>query len=132
MAYNKEYYQKNKIKMLKSHKRYCDLNREEVRRYNKEHQREWRKNHPEKQIQRRIKQYNLLYDNWVQMWKDQDGKCKICRRKFLNPSDSCVDHNHKTGKVRGLLCDNCNHGIGCFDDNTKLMIKAIDYLLEEK
>lgn len=54
------------------------------------------------------------------------GKCGICRnrRKLI------VDHDHKTGKVRGLLCSACNSGIGCFKDNPKYLKKAIAYLAE--
>ena len=57
----------------------------------------------------------------------QDGKCAICS----NPQENrrlAVDHCHKTGKVRGLLCQGCNTGIGGLKDDTERIKKAIDYL----
>lgn len=39
-----------------------------------------------------------------------------------------TDHNHETGKIRGLLCANCNHGIGNFKDNIRLLFLAVEYL----
>jgi hypothetical protein len=54
--------------------------------------------------------------------------CQICSktdRRALN-----VDHCHTTGKVRGLLCDNCNKGLGLFRDDKDLLTSAINYLKE--
>lgn len=59
----------------------------------------------------------------------QKGVCAICKRsprgRVLH-----VDHDHVTGKVRGLLCDNCNHGLGKFKDSPGLLRIAADYLEE--
>jgi len=43
-----------------------------------------------------------------------------------------VDHNHDTGKVRELLCNTCNNGLGCFKDDPKLLQSAIKYLNKHK
>jgi hypothetical protein len=63
------------------------------------------------------------------MLADQDGKCAICwcksqgeRRRFA------VDHCHNSGKVRGLLCDNCNKGIGNLKHSPEILARAITYL----
>ena len=67
----------------------------------------------------------------------QGGGCAICgntitaqsvRRGMRNMRDLSVDHDHATGKVRGLLCYHCNSGLGHFKDNILVMCRAIDYL----
>lgn len=76
---------------------------------------------------KRIRSYGISVDLFNQMLVDQDSKCYICMGD--NGSIAlCIDHDHKTGKVRGLLCNKCNRALGLFADDTKLMIKAIDYL----
>ncbi len=59
------------------------------------------------------------------MLKSQDNKCLICGLEFIEP---CVDHCHKTGKIRSLLCQKCNTALGLFDDNPKLLKIATKYL----
>lgn len=74
--------------------------------------------------------YGLTPENYETMLKEQNNRCKICSETFT--STAHVDHCHTTGKVRGLLCGNCNHGLGKFKDNTKLLQNAITYLLETR
>lgn len=79
------------------------------------------------------RKYGLDIDEYNQMLKDQDNKCAICSYEFgQKPSDTYVDHNHSTGKVRGLLCQHCNSGLGYFRDNEDNLIKGIKYLQERK
>lgn len=60
---------------------------------------------------------------------DEDNKCAICNCSIeKNGKKLSVDHNHNTNCVRGLLCTKCNFGLGYFNDNKKLLLKAIDYL----
>lgn len=58
----------------------------------------------------------------------QNNACAICEIELNNPKYINVDHCHTTGKVRGILCHNCNFGLGQFKDNKKLLEAAIDYL----
>lgn len=54
--------------------------------------------------------------------------CEICGNVNIKDKALCIDHNHKTGQVRGVLCDSCNTGIGKLRDDATLLQKAIDYL----
>jgi len=76
----------------------------------------------------RVKQYGLTLEAYEQMYKIQNGQCSICSqpKKILS-----VDHDHSTGRVRGLLCKSCNHGLGFFYDNIALLMKAKLYLEKE-
>jgi hypothetical protein len=56
----------------------------------------------------------------------QKGFCAICGRERNRPLD--LDHNHKTGEPRGLLCRSCNNGLGLFEDDPKRLRAAADYL----
>lgn len=77
-----------------------------------------------------MKQYGLTLDDYKELQKKQNGKCAICGAEIGNSEGDrlYVDHNHKTGKVRGILCSNCNIGIGKFHDNISLLKRAIEYL----
>ena len=59
---------------------------------------------------------------------EQNDCCTICNNKFKNDYDCCLDHTHKTNKIRKVLCRTCNGGLGSFNDDTILLQKAIDYL----
>ncbi len=81
------------------------------------------------------KYFNLSLEQYNVMLENQDGKCAICNKEenILHhstkiPGSLCVDHDHKDGKTRGLLCSMCNFGIGYFKDSKQLLIKAIKYL----
>jgi hypothetical protein len=69
--------------------------------------------------------YNLTPNDYDRMVSDQNGVCAICGEA---PDRLFVDHNHSSGKVRGLLCHHCNSGIGLLKDDPALMIKAASYV----
>lgn len=73
--------------------------------------------------------FGLSLEDYLEMKRKQEDKCKICKT-FYTRTDLAVDHCHKTGKIRGLLCNKCNNGLGCYSDNIELMYAAIDYLCE--
>ena len=58
----------------------------------------------------------------------QGGGCMICGLTCVSGKRLAVDHDHKTGKIRDLLCSNCNGGLGKFQDSPELLIEAADYL----
>lgn len=72
--------------------------------------------------------YGLLPGGYKQLLDAQNGTCMICGTLPSSGKPLNVDHDHKTGKIRGLLCTACNHGLGCFEDDIMIMAKAIHYL----
>ena len=74
----------------------------------------------------RKKKYGITVDQLGEMLKLQDGKCSIC--KITLDEVFYVDHCHKTGKVRGVLCQDCNMGIGRLKDDPAILRSAISYL----
>lgn len=69
------------------------------------------------------KYYNILLE-------EQKDKCAICRiyRHCIDGKRLSVDHDHDTGRVRGLLCHNCNLSLGLVKDNTDTLVRMINYL----
>jgi hypothetical protein len=81
-----------------------------------------------------LKRYGLTPEEYKAMFDEQDGKCAICRREtsgllYGKPRGLSVDHSHEPdGKVRGLLCNNCNMAIGLLRDNPEFLRTAANYL----
>jgi hypothetical protein len=90
---------------------------------------QWRKNNPIKEREIYIKyKYKISPNSYQGLLIKQNGTCAICKQICtVNPNLS-VDHCHLTKKVRGLLCDRCNKGLGFFKDNPDLLIEANKYL----
>jgi len=117
-----------------------ERNRERARNYywaNREHCMQRAKNNNKLKSSQLRADYTLksLYGiehGWYQKtFEAQCGKCAICGRNNSGRSNSkrfCVDHNHATGEVRGLLCHPCNSGIGKLKDDISLLQSAIHYL----
>lgn len=75
------------------------------------------------------KTFDMSVDDYVFLFDKQKGLCAICERpQTLFTRRFHVDHCHKTGKIRGLLCANCNPGIGNLQDSPELLEKAAKYL----
>jgi hypothetical protein len=76
------------------------------------------------------RKYGITIDDYERMLEDQGGGCAICGE--TNPLKGknylCVDHCHTTGKVRGILCHDCNTGLGKFKDSEEFLRTAINYL----
>ena len=76
--------------------------------------------------------YGITLEDYNQMFASQSGRCAICN---IHEQESgkilCVDHDHNTGKVRGLLCSKCNAGIGLLGDDPDNLINAANYLREK-
>ena len=71
-------------------------------------------------------QYGLTEYDYKQILQHQKYRCGICRIKLHCPQ---VDHCHKTGRIRGLLCQGCNTALGGFKDRIRILRQAITYLV---
>ena len=107
---SKRNYQKNKDKKKIYDKQYNIINREKVSK--------------RKKFQHLKARYNLSEDQYNQLIASQGGRCYICN----DLTRLAVDHCHRTGKVRKLLCYPCNKGLGNFKENLDSMQNAIVYL----
>jgi hypothetical protein len=78
------------------------------------------------------KRYGLTVEQKQAMIDSQDGKCAICKLDLETTHNICVDHCHKTNKVRGILCRKCNLGIGHLNDSIDILKAAQAYLKKYK
>ena len=82
---------------------------------------------------RRLKRtYGISQEDYTKMFEDQGGVCAICSDSCSTFDNLCVDHDHTTGQVRGLLCKSCNIALGEFKDNISLLQAAIDYVSKQR
>ena len=72
--------------------------------------------------------YGVTKDFLIGLYEAQQGKCAICGNEPSSKRALHVDHNHETGKVRGLLCHGCNVALGSFKEDVNTLNKAIEYL----
>lgn len=127
---SKEYYINNRERILKKVKEYGAINKKTINQYSKD----WRKNNPNYTRENDLKRhFGINIEQYNEMLKNQNGVCAICGKpetatnkgKIINLA---VDHCHVSGKVRGLLCGNCNKGIGHLKDNPQTLRNAAEYL----
>jgi hypothetical protein len=123
----REWYEKNKEKLAEYNRNWRKANvssyKEKKRKYNE-------LNKEAISISRRERHlrltYNLTIDEYENLLKSQNSECGICKEPFTKRPH--IDHDHVTGKVRGLLCGDCNVALGGFKDNVNFLQNAIDYL----
>jgi hypothetical protein len=80
-----------------------------------------------KSVTDRKVRYGLHDDRYKGIYREQKGLCAICLIP-LGKVRVCVDHDHSTGSVRGLLCPKCNTGLGLFRDHEVIVTRAAEYL----
>lgn len=120
--YLKNYYLINKEKIRLQEKGYRKKNRTKIQTYRKKN-RERYKGHELKY------RFGITLEDFNKKLKEQNECCAICgKHQSCFKMSLHVDHDHKTGIIRSLLCHHCNTGLGAFKDDTKLLSKAIDYL----
>lgn len=130
--YRRKHREKNRDILNQKQREYCLKNKEKRYAYDKKY-REANREKTKLNVQKHfLKRFNLTIEDFNTMMIKQNNKCKICNiHRDQVTKNFNVDHCHKTGKVRGLLCLNCNTGLGQFKDNIELMIKAIQYLTDK-
>lgn len=116
------------------------LSKEVTKIRNKNYQAQWKEINKEKVKEYSVKvnlknSYNITIEEYDQMLQKQNYVCAICKRPERRKearTDAirrlAVDHCHKTNKVRGLLCSDCNTAIGLFQDDVNILQEAIEYL----
>lgn len=105
---------------------------------NKKQRREYYKKYPEKDFNNNMKRlYGITYKEYLIIEKEQNYRCAICNLTLEETGTRYgrgkakhfhIDHDHNTGKIRGLLCVRCNQGIGSLKHNPFILINAIKYL----
>lgn len=76
--------------------------------------------------------YGITAEEFREMLFQQENKCAICGNEFLTSKAPCIDHDHETGKIRGILCNGCNSGIGFLKDSIENLRNAALYLERNK
>ena len=102
-----------------SAQKWKDANKEKAREIDR---RAKRKSH-------RKTKYGISPEMFADMLLKSGSACTICRRSFLTTSDAHIDHDHRTGKIRNLLCAPCNMALGLLKDDPLMLIRAAQYLI---
>jgi hypothetical protein len=117
----KKYYDKNEEKR----KQYYEQNKERIKQAN----RDWHKKHRKKDKNIILKRlYGITLKEYNDFLQSQNGVCKVCKEPSKKNRRLCVDHNHKTGEIRGLLCDSCNKALGLLKDDKRTVKNLYVYL----
>ena len=129
----KQYYIDNKEKCIGRDKAYYENNKEKCITKDKEYYMENKDKYKKRYEKYRIKQYGITIEEYNTIFETQDGCCAICgAHQSALKNKLCIDHDHETDEVRGLLCSSCNKGLGIFKDDTNALQKAIEYLIKNK
>jgi len=105
---------KNADRLRKKSREYYQANRDRIREYQRWYDKR--------------RQYNLTQEQFESKLALQDGKCFLCGEPPKPGKVLAVDHDHKTGQIRALLCNKCNLTLGYVQDNTELLSKMVQYL----
>jgi prolyl oligopeptidase PreP (S9A serine peptidase family) len=122
--YRKEQYLKNKDKEKAAREIYYSKNKELILARNKKYNKE----NPDKRKSAILKyEYGITLDQYNEMFKEQEGKCAICQRHQNKLTRTlCVDHDHKTNKVRALLCLTCNTDVSVVENRLEEMTNYLN------
>lgn len=114
----KEYNRKNFERISKTRKAYREKNAKKIKEYF---------NSDKRRNSVYLREYGITIEEYNKLFSKQNGVCAICGQESKNKRLH-IDHNHGSGKVRGLLCNGCNRALGWFGDNISILKSAIQYL----
>ena len=77
---------------------------------------------------RTLAKYGLTTTQWLELWRACGGRCPFCLKPFAVNRRPCVDHRHKDGLIRGLICASCNNWLGFEHDDAERLARAAEYL----
>jgi hypothetical protein len=97
-AYKKKYYTSHKEELRAAYRTYQAMHKDEIKAY---------------QLQRT---YGISWEEYTDKLRESKGLCASCGRSFKDGRDTCLDHNHETGKVRGIICRRCNSWLGKYEN----------------
>ena len=122
--YRREQYLKHKDKEKAAREIYYSKNKKEIL----ERQQKYNKENPIKRKNAMLKyEYGITLDDYNKMFNEQEGKCAICQRHQNELTRTlCVDHDHKTNKVRALLCVTCNTDVSVVENRLEEMTKYLN------
>lgn len=126
--YKQKWSEENREQNLEIQREYRENNREKQREYARKYK---EKNPNAKRNSTYKRKYGITLAEYDVMFEDQNGTCSICKLPEINRR-LAVDHDHKTGKVRSLLCTRCNMVIGLMEENTESLNNAIKYIERHK
>lgn len=126
-AYKKHWYEQNRERILKERRDRYWANPKEHSKKTKEYR---SKNRHLERNRRLINKYGISLEEFNKMYHLQNGKCATCNKScpISSRNGLYVDHNHSTGKIRKLLCSNCNRVLGLINENKATLENMIKYL----
>lgn len=114
------------------HKECLKWQHKNPKRYAEIRKRSYQKHRINRVLKDRCYQAGITVKEYLELFRTHNGKCDICGVSHLELNQSlCIDHNHGTGKIRGLLCKTCNSILGFCKDNPVILENAIAYLRKE-
>ena len=134
-GYKRKWAKSNPEKVKESNRRFKSSTKGAIymREYNESHREETRlrartwyhANKDRAKAARLKKQFGLTLEEWNSMLIDRAGRCDICEEPMTAHLGPCIDHDHSTGKVRGMLCETCNTAIGKLPSGQLLRMAAL-------
>ena len=127
-AAKKQWYEAHREQVIAKVKDWQQMNSDRLNAYRRE-----RRTRPEVKAKDRAghlrRKFGITPETYDEMLAAQGGVCAICERPPRDGTSLHVDHEHGTGRVRGLLCFRCNNALGDFEDDAVLLLRAADYVV---